>query len=252
MTRKTKFIVGVPEAEIAALFQWWIRQLNTVYTHLLDPTRFADDFARHQPRRQLAWHLTFERMLADMTIVQTGFSHPELSRQQAAFDLLDKLEVMLGYGTERSGKGFSRLLQKSTMVSNLAAVWQKLPVQLRSRFDAYCEELYDTLYTEVRAHAYPHRLTSRGVKVWSEEQNRLEERRDDDYVPQLVRAVRNSAHGFIHVLTSDQKQARRDRAVLGGHDGKLPPQLPDLAALLGFAFVAGFEDVVHGAWDRTT
>lgn len=65
-------------------------------------------------------------------------------------------------------------------------------------------------------------------------------------MPRLIRAVRNSAHGFIEVMTSESMQ--RDRDILASHDGKVPPQMPDLAALIGFALVADFERVIDGNW----
>ena len=67
-------------------------------------------------------------------------------------------------------------------------------------------------------------------------------------MPQLIRAVRNSAHGFIEVMTSDTAAMRRDRELLATHDGKLPPHVPDLAALIGFALVADFERVADQSW----
>lgn len=249
LVRYADFVVEVPEGNITALIQWWVRRLNVIYSHLLDPTKFADDLTlHHQPERQLAWFLTFERMLADLILIQTSFARPELLRQQAAFDLLDKAETMLGFDTRKAGKGFSRMLRRSSMLPRLGEVWNAMPIQARERFRRYGTQLFDSLYEDVRAHAYPHRLIADGVKVWSEPNARLEEVPDDVFVPQLVRAIRNSAHGFIHVLTSDQAQARIDRRTLGSHDGKLPPEFADLAALLGFALVADFERVVDGTW----
>jgi hypothetical protein len=80
------------------------------------------------------------------------------------------------------------------------------------------------------------------------EDGQLEGMSLESYVPQLVRAIRNSAHGFIEVLTSDRRQMRRDRALLATHDGKLPPQVGDLATLLAFALVADYERVIDGTW----
>lgn len=246
--RYADFIVDVPTDSIESLLQWWVQRLNIVYSHLLDPTGFADDFARYLPQLQLAWFLTFERMLADVVLVQTAFSHPELTRQQAAFDLLDKAETMLGFGTEGSGKGFERMLRRSSMLDRLAEIWLNLPIQIQPRVRGHAQKLYDSLYSGVQEHCYPHRLTASSVKVWSERTGRLEGVDLESYVSQLVRAIRNSAHGFIHVLTSDGNQARHDRAILAGHDGLLPPEFPDIAALLGFALVADFERVAEGTW----
>jgi hypothetical protein len=72
-----------------ALLQWWVTRLNVVYSYLLDPTNF-EEVGRHDAPRQVATLLTFERLLADLLLVQAGFQGSELARQQAAFDLLDK------------------------------------------------------------------------------------------------------------------------------------------------------------------
>jgi hypothetical protein len=247
-SRYADFIVDIPVGTIEAMLQWWVRRLNIVYSYLYDPTMFADEYAHFQPRKQLSWFLTFERMVADYVLIQMAFSGPELTRQQSAFDLLDKAESLLGFDVSSTGKGFERMLRRSSMLVRLEEVWQKLPLQARPRVRRWAQTLYDSLYEDVRRHSYDHRLTGGGVKVWSGQKNALVNIDLEGYVSQLVRAVRNSAHGFIHVLTSDDKQAGYDRGVLGGHDGRLPPEFPDIAALLAFALVADFERVVDSTW----
>ena len=241
------FVQDLPPGQIESLLQWWVARMNVVYSHLTDPTRFGDAVARHSPELQTAWLLTFERMLADFLLVQSGFQGAELARQQSAFDLLDKAEALLGFGKNGSGKGFERLLRRQSMLARLDQVWERLPLQLRPRFRAHTRRLYDDIYAHARKHAYEHRLTSGGVKVLND-RGQLEGLSLESYVPQLVRAIRNSAHGFIEVLTGEQHQTRRDRALLATHDGKLPPQLGDLATLLAFALVADFERVAEGTW----
>jgi hypothetical protein len=241
------FVENLPAGQGQALLQWWVRRLDVVYSHLLDPTRFGDKFARHSAELQTAWLLTVERMLADFLLVQAGFQGAELARQQAAFDLLDKIEALLGFGKERSGKGFERLLRRQSMVERLDEVWARLPLQLQPRFRAHAQRLYDEIYEHAREHAHAHRVTAGGVRLLSEE-GTLEGVSLESYVPQLVRAIRNSAHGFIDVLTSEKRQMRRDRVLLATHDGKLAPQVGDLATLLAFAIVADFERVANGTW----
>jgi hypothetical protein len=246
--RYADFIVDVPTGTIESLFQWWVRRLNVVYTHLLDPTFFADSFALHQPRSQLASLLTFERLLADQILIQTSFSGPELTRQQSAFDLLDKAESLLGFGMGGSSRGFELMLRRSSMLKRLDQIWDNVPVQARPRLRRWGKTIYDQLYDGVREGAYEHRRTGSAVKVWSPEKQRLVGCDLESFVPQLVRAQRNTAHGFIHVLTTDEGQAEWDRAILGSHDGRLPPELPDIAALLAFALVAAYERVIDGSW----
>lgn len=237
---------GINSAHAETLLQWWVARLNVVYSYLLDPTNF-DELGRHAAPRQVATFLTFERMLADLLLVQAGFQGSELARQQAAFDLLDKAEALLGFGISGSGQGFERLLRRASMIARLDEVWGRLPLQLQPRFRAHTRALYDGMYEHVREHAYAHRLAGGAVKV-GPPGGTLVGLPLEGYVPQLVRAVRNSAHGFIEVMTSDASAMRRDRQLLATHDGKLPPHFPDLAALIGFALVADFERVADQSW----
>jgi hypothetical protein len=133
------------------------------------------------------------------------------------------------------------------MIARLDEVWQRLPLQLQPRFRQHTRALYDGIYEHVRQHAYPHRTTAGAIKV-GPPGGPLNGLALESYVPQLVRAVRNSAHGFIEVMTSDAAGMRRDRELLTAHDGKLPPHFPDLAALIGFALVADFERVADQSW----
>jgi hypothetical protein len=237
---------GIDSGHAEALLQWWVARLNVVYSYLADPTNFAS-LGRHSAPRQTATFLTFERLLADLLLVQAGFQGSELARQQAAFDLLDKAEALLGFGKSGSGRGFERLLRRASMLTRLDEIWQRLPLQLQTRFRRHTRALYNGLYQHVREHAYLHRLVGGAVKVGPPD-GTLTALPLESYVPQLVRAIRNSAHGFIEVMTSDDPEMRRARELLATHDGKLPPHLPDLAALIGFALVADFERVADKTW----
>jgi hypothetical protein len=215
--------------------------MNVIYSHIVDPTRFQDEMGRHEPWRQTGWFLTFERMLADMLLIQTGFQRPALARQQATFDLLDKMEALLGFGSEETGKGFERLLRRKSMEKRLDAAWERLPVQLRPRFRAHTRRLLDDIYSEIRANVLAPRLTSSGVRV-EREDGRLLNIQNEGYVPALVRAVRNSAHGLMEQLE------RRDRFLVATHNGQLPNQLGDYAALVAFALIADAEALFAGTW----
>jgi hypothetical protein len=244
--KDSNWFEGIDSAHAECLLQWWVARLNVVYSYLLDPTNF-DELGRHSAPRQLATLLTFERLLADLLLVQAGFQGSGLARQQAAFDLLDKAEALLGFGVSGSGQGFERLLRRASMLARLDEIWERLPVQLRPRFRDHARALYDGMYEHVREHAYSHRLAGGAIKV-GPPGGPLVGLPLEGYVPQLVRAVRNSAHGFIEVMTSDTAAMRRDRELLATHDGELPPHFADLAALLAFALVADFERVSDQTW----
>jgi hypothetical protein len=242
------FYSGIEPVQFEVLLQWWVTRLNSVYSHICDPCRFTDAAGQHDAARQTGWHLTFERMLADMILIRTNLQRAEMVRQEIAFDLLDKAESLLGYGKpqggrDTSGEGFKHLLRRGEMQPLLNRVWEtQLPLQLRSRYRDHGSGLYDDLYRDVRAEAMRHRLTPGGVNVWSEKHQRLECLDNDTYVSRLVREIRNSSHGLLDQISG------RNRWLLATHRGKLPPQLPDLAALLGFALIADANAVCAGTW----
>ncbi len=237
------FGLDLSSGEIESLLQWWVGRLNTVYSHLADPTRFCGPLGHHEPERQTAWLLTFERMLADLVLVQSFVQGPELARQQASFDLLDKAESLLGFGRARTGKGFERLLRRRSMVVRLDEVWARLPVQVQARFRAQTRRAFDGLYDGAVAHALRYRAATASVRVAMRD-GRVAAVALEDYVPSLVRAIRNSAHGFIDVLSGDT----RDRRLLASHDGSIAPELADVAVLICLGLVADFESVASGAW----
>lgn len=245
--RETEIWDDVTPTTAEALLQWWVTRLNTIYSHACDPTCFVDNLGRFQPTRQAAWLLTFERLLTDALLIRSNPQGAAQTLHQAAFDLLDKAEVLLGFGSDDSGKGFQRLLRRSEMVDLLNSKWDaRLPLQLRARFKLYTEHLYDRLHAEIRDEAYSVRLTARGVLVWNEKEARLIERQMDDYAPKLVRAIRNSAHGLVEQLESPVRQ--KERHLIATHKGTLPVVLPDLAALIAFALVADAERLCDGTW----
>lgn len=218
-------------------------RLNVLYSHAADPTRFVEDDGRHDPVAQRAWFLTFERMLADATLILAAPQLAALARIAAAFDFLDKAEALLGYGRDRPGAAFKRLLRRSEMTRRLDEAWQvSLPLRLRPRFQTHVQALFASVHEEVHAHALAFRRTPSGVSVGREQDARLFNRPLDTYVPDLVRATRNSSHGFVDAL------AGRDRFLLATTDDHMPRQLADLIAFLMFGLAADAEAVCARRW----
>lgn len=244
--RESDFFEGVGPAEVETLFQWWAARLNVIYSYALDPTNFDNVTGLLDIKMQTVWFLTFERLLADALAIGSSPQSAALTRLETGFDLLDKAESLLGYTQKKSGKGFMRLLRRDEMTPRLDAIWDsRLPVQLRARFKARTRFLYDQIYDHIREQAYSFLVAEdgSGIDVWSEKDGKLAKRQWDEYVPALVRAVRNSAHGLLE--TFDKAS---ERNVVVTHSGEMPPELPELAAFLAFALVADAERVCDGTW----
>src|SRR5204863_2120223 len=58
------------------------------------------------------------------------------------------------------------------------------------------------MYAKTADGAYDYRRHKNGIKVWSANRSKLDYRTWDSYVPDLVRGVRNSAHGLLEALDS--------------------------------------------------
>jgi len=235
------FWIDPEPGDVESLLAWWATRLNIIYSHATDPTRF-ERLGRHDAGAQSAWLLTLERLFLDAITILAGVQDPQATRLQAAFDLLNKAEALLGYGRRGSGTGFKRLLRRSRMLPRLDEAWDQLPLRLRPRFRAHSRALYNLVYEHVYEHALAYRRTRSAVKVWNEQANRLVGRSLDNYVPDVVRAIRNSAHGFLEQVKGD------DRYLIATHDGHLPRPLGDLAALIMFALIADADRLSRRAW----
>jgi hypothetical protein len=225
-----------------ALLPWWVARLNVLYSHAADPTRF-ELAGRHQAEAQIAWFLTLERIIADAILILSGVQSPQMARLEAAFDVLDKAEALLGYGRDRTGRGFQRLLRRSEAEPRLRRAWGQLPVGLQQRFDAQSRTLYEVVYQHVLEHSLPfRRVDGSRVNVFNERADALVAQGMNDYAPSLIRAARNSSHGFLDQLVGE------DRYLLATHTGELPPQVADLAVLVALGLFADAERLVSGTW----
>jgi len=191
---------GLTATEAEGLLPWWVSRLNVLYSHACDPTRFATELGAYDAPRQYAWLLTFERMLADALLVLAQPQGPALVRQQAAFDVLDKAGALLGTRPDDSGGGFKRLLRRSDTLPRLRRSFANLPGNFPARFGSYAELLYDKTYDGIRSEVLPHRLTARGVRVARRDAETVEAEDMETYVSNTLRAIRNSAHGFLDTL----------------------------------------------------
>lgn len=225
------------------LLRWWVDRLNVLYSHTADPTRFTDAQGHLDAVAQTAWMITLERLLADANSLLAEPQATDLDRVQIAFDLLDKAEGLLGYGKQRSGKGFTALLRRGQCLPRLREAFGSLPGELGRRFDEECERLFDGLYAEVRQNTMEFRLTEKGARIARGEAGSLESLDDDSLVSRLCRVVRNSSHGFLEILREGP-----DRFLLAANTGGIPAELPALAPLIALGLVADAEGLIDGSW----
>jgi hypothetical protein len=225
------------------LLRWWVGRLNVLYSFASDPRNFlVEEIGIGEPRQQHGWFLSFERLLADAIMALAGVRKPPLDRLNALFDFLDKAEVLLGYGSDRSGRAFKQLVTRGQALHRLDHYYRTaLPDELRKLFYANAQALYDRVVERVLAGVGDFRRRPNAVLV-DIGRDEPHPKPLDDYVAELIRATRNSAHGLIEQLDAEQ------RSIIGIHRGGLPAETPLLVGPLLLGFAAGAEEFCARRW----
>ena len=247
-----QFPIGeLPTTHLESFLQWWTTRLDVVYGYAADPTNFATDDREHDVAAQAAWFFTLERLMADVTALLSTVNAPELLRMQVAFDLLDKADSLLvPKGKDAEGKNFKRLLRRSEALPRLERSFQRLPLQLRSRFIRWANESYDRLYDDIAAGTMKARREKRGIRVAMTDPHDPKLMLWDDYVPAVMRTARNSSHGLQTILRSAPKKAGKPdpRLLMATTDGEVPQSFYEVATVVFFALLADAERVCDGTW----
>jgi hypothetical protein len=227
-----------------SLLAWWVGQLNRLYSHATDPTRFTDGEGYHDAAAQMAWMITLERLLGDALSLLAEPQASDLQRVQIAFDLLDKAESVIGYGRNNSGKGFEALLRRRRTIRRLREAYSSLPGTLGQRLGDEAERLFDGLYAEVYENTVTFRRRPKGgAEIAKRDPRSLVGIDDETLVAALVRAVRNSSHGLLDILHNHD-----DRFLLAANTGGIPAELPALAPLIAVGIVADADSLIDGSW----
>lgn len=225
------------------LLEWWVDRLNLIYSHASDPTRFTDSFGYFEGTQQAAWLITFERVIGDMITLLSEPQATDLDRVQMAFDLLDKLEGLLGFAVKKSSKAFEALLRRSRCAPLARASFDGLPGNLGGRMADEVDRLFEGLYREVRENTLDFRRTENGAKIAAGTPENLRAISNDQLVSSLLRAVRNSSHGLQQIL-----REHPDRFLLAANTGDMPAELASLVPLIALALLADAENLIDGTW----
>jgi len=227
-----------------SLLTWWVGQLNQIYSHATDPTRFTDGDGYHDAAAQMAWMVTLERLLGDALSLLAEPQASDLQRVQIAFDLLDKAESLLGYVRSDSGKGFETLLRRDRTVRRLREAYGSLPGKLGPRLGDEAQRLFDGMYEHVQANTVGFRRRAKGgANIAKHEPQTLVGIDHETLVATVLRAVRNSSHGLLDILHS-----HGDRFLLAANTGGVPAELSALAPLIAIGIFADADGLIDGTW----
>ena len=236
-------------AHLEALLQWWTTRLDVVYSHAADPTRFQRH-GEHDASAQAGWFFTLERMMADAAVLLAAVGSPPLLRAQAAFDLLDKADSLLTAPHKKAeGKNFKRLLRRQEVMPRLERAVSRMPLQLQQRFLTYVRGRYDQFYADMAEHTMRDRQRPNGVMVARNAPADLQLMPWEEYVPELMRAARNSSHGLQDVMREPKDaNARHQRLLLATNSGDIPSSFFEVAAIAYLCLMADAERLCARTW----
>jgi hypothetical protein len=239
---QSDFLAAAEPSDGERLLAWWTEQLNVIYSHATDPTRFTDEHGFYDPNAQTAWLITVERLMGDLTSLLAEPQATDLDRVQLAFDLLDKAETLLGYGRDDTSKGFAALLRRDRAAPAVREAYRSMPTGISDRLGTEADRLFEKVYADILENTVDYRRTPKGVRVAGRD-GQLHALDNDSYVSRLVRAIRNSSHGVIEVLRDSA-----DRYLLATNSGGIPAAFPTLVAMIGIAILADITAVANGGF----
>ena len=86
-------------------------------------------------------------------------------------------------------------------------------------------------------------MTTNGIKIGTADPAKFRDMPMNEYVGNLLRETRNTAHGFGGSLRHD-----KSKYLLATHSGDIPRQLTDLVTLITFALTADAEKLCASEW----
>lgn len=227
--------------ELLDLFRHFILKFNHSLRLRLDVTNYRKgkdiDFIAAFERFS-----TFERITMELNRCQTaedGFSARILS-----FAMLDKFAELIRVPGIDPGKTFHHFVTRQFKDKSLLPRFKNLPPPFDGFFHQECNQIFDSLYYTVLGKKglwMTYRKTAKGIRTreWDKYLSLFQDAAslcsEEEFVGEIVRAIRNTHHGYV-----SNKDKKRRFSIFGSmHTGKLPDQFTAIPQLI---WLTTFED----------
>lgn len=189
----------MPQADVHSLTRWAISNMADRVRELSDPANFLDQEHRVDPV------FAFEHMLSWLRIVRQtvrSLATEEMPQGKlAAFDVadgIDGLSVAFARGKKQTGETFRLLFNPGAGRLLLQNALDTLPTGPRERLRALADALYGDLRATIAESVWiPRRRTDTGFLVPRRDATSDVEEPVDDFVANVMRALRNTHHGYM-------------------------------------------------------
>lgn len=238
-------------AEHCEFLQWVVERYNALSFHASDPTEHLDD------AQCVDFVFCHEHMLTLDRIMRKGVlsvcAEEASLRREAAFEVADLLEaVYCHWAHAQPGPRFRELLGPTSGELLLSSSFTTAPESARNMLGTAVQGLFEELRRTIEASVWvTPKKTAAGVMVKNRNLTRENEQAWEEFVPSVLRALRNAHHGY---MTAADRQARPSR-YLALVDGTLPASIGHLGCMWALATIVAPNTMLDwnwkevGAWD---
>ena len=242
-------------ADIEEWVRYWLNRADATLDRLYNLCR-ADDGARNVDLDEyLRGILQFERIFFEITWSCSMLD--QFLRKVVAYAVIDKITAFMrdawcNPGTNPNSRGTDKFVKVMTapfMVTRLPQLYQN-PV-LQAQAQGWLQAIHSNMLATQRNFTFPSNLIQAGNVDWAARSPNLAPCAalpgsgavvtEEVYVGQLVRAVRNTHHGFAELFD-------RPFAVLGTSSGVISEELPALLPFLAFAMLDDPDVALRHDW----
>jgi len=200
-----------------ALFDWYLRRLENLLHTVLDFSRFASK--DRQPRYEVQFKTLLTLMhIAEETVLSL-LPLPPFITKTLTCDIIDQYAALRAGGKTDGAEvaKFKEIVSKNWLLGPLSDSFKSLPSPFSVYFRDQMESVWNSIESSILKGVFVKDAVPAPEAV-------------DNFVPQVLRALRNTRHGFF--LRPNQF------APLASHNANLSDRFPAIGALLWIALLA--------------
>lgn len=233
--------------ELLMLFRHFVAKYNHLLRLRIDVTNYrnSDDIDFIAAFEE---YFTFDRLTLELNYCQTATDG--FSARASSFAVLDKLSELVSIrGISKSEERFRYFVGKTFANTVLSPSLKQYPSPFSTFFPHECDRVYDNLHKKVLGieglwMAYRRQAAGIQTRRWDKNSNSFAENpklyTEDEFVGQIVRAIRNTHHGYI----SDNDERRRFAVFISMHTGQLADDFTAIPQLIWLAVVQNPESTI--------
>lgn len=233
--------------DLLFLFRHFVARFNHLLRLRIDITNYRNgpdiDFIA-----AFEEYFTFDRITLELNYCQTATDG--FSARASSFAVLDKLSELVAItGISQAEARFRYFVGRTFANTILSPNLTQYPSPFSTFLPSECDRIYDELYRRVLGSeglwmTYRRQAAGIQTRLWDKSSRSFIEsaslKTDDEFVGEIVRAIRNTHHGYV----SDNDSRRRFAVFVSMHTGQLPDDFTAIPQLIWLAVLQNPESTI--------